>query len=452
MNSHSLLKACIISNDSVNSLQTEKYFANEEMLYPFFQKLLNLEKEKEGKINIVQIGDSHIQAGHISAMIRKALQETFGNGGFGFSFPYELVRTNGPRNVKYVTNIPWNSSPNTSSTSDMQIGIGGFGLSTASKNFVLQLSTEDMQFNKIKILYPTKDPEYRLSVTAEPLKITSVVSAGGKKHKIKSGESLSTIARKYGVSVAQIKKANNMRNNVIYAGKTLNIPSKNTVQIANVKMDENVEYVTTTSSKYFSEYTSQSPINRITIFPKEGFDKYTINGFILENDRPGIIYHSIGVNGAHISDYQKYTLFFEQLSILNPDLIIISLGTNESFARMNCNEFVRQMNEFVSKITEQNQNVTVMVTTPPPSMFRRSRVNTYVNDYTTTLISQPEYPVWDLYTRMDGANGIRTGGRFSPMIGRDKIHYTQSGYELQGYMFATDLLNAYNNFKEQITQ
>lgn len=243
-----------------------------------------------------------------------------------------------------------------------------------------------------------------------------------------------------------------MRNNVIYAGKTLNIPSKNTVQIANVKMDENVEYVTTTSSKYFSEYTSQSPINRITIFPKEGFDKYTINGFILENDRPGIIYHSIGVNGAHISDYQKYTLFFEQLSILNPDLIIISLGTNESFARMNCNEFVRQMNEFVSKITEQNQNVTVMVTTPPPSMFRRSRVNTYVNDYTTTLISQPEYPVWDLYTRMDGANGIRTGGRFSPMIGRDKIHYTQSGYELQGYMFATDLLNAYNNFKEQITQ
>lgn len=89
----------------------------------------------------------------------------------------------------------------------MQIGIGGFGLSTASKNFVLQLSTEDMQFNKIKILYPTKDPEYRLSVTAEPLKITSVVSAGGKKHKIKSGESLSTIARKYGVSVAQIKKS-----------------------------------------------------------------------------------------------------------------------------------------------------------------------------------------------------------------------------------------------------
>lgn len=45
-------------------------------------------------------------------------------------------------------------------------------------------------------------------------------------HKIKSGESLSTIARKYGVTVNAIKRANGMKNDNIRAGKTLKIPAK----------------------------------------------------------------------------------------------------------------------------------------------------------------------------------------------------------------------------------
>ncbi len=45
-------------------------------------------------------------------------------------------------------------------------------------------------------------------------------------HNIKNGESLSTIARKYGVTVDAIKKANGMKNDNIRAGKTLKIPAK----------------------------------------------------------------------------------------------------------------------------------------------------------------------------------------------------------------------------------
>ncbi|NDV67815.1 LysM peptidoglycan-binding domain-containing protein [Dysgonomonas sp. 25] len=440
-----------INADTVETPATDKYFTNEEQLKSFFQKLANLEEHRSGKINIVQIGDSHIQAGHISGAIRSSLQEVFGNGGLGFSFPYELVRTNGPRHVKYVSNVAWESWPNTRAIGNIEIGLGGFALSTNVKNFVLQLSTDTAQFTQIKILYPTEKPQYRLSVTAEPLKITSIVSAGGKTHKIRSGESLSTIARKYGVSVANLKKANGMKNNTIYAGRTLKIPSKNTVQVANVKMDENITYVETIDERYCSEYSCAEPVNRITVFPKDGHSKYTINGIVLENASPGIVYHSIGVNGAHMSDYRKYPLFFEQIGLLNPDLIIVSLGTNESFARMNCNEFMRQMDEFVSELKAYSQHATVLVTTPPPSMFRRSRVNTYVNEYATALTSQKNYPAWDLYNHMDGADGIKTG-RFASMIGRDKIHYTQSGYELQGYMLATDFINAYNEYRGQLTK
>ncbi|MBO5445459.1 MAG: LysM peptidoglycan-binding domain-containing protein [Muribaculaceae bacterium] len=45
-------------------------------------------------------------------------------------------------------------------------------------------------------------------------------------HKIKSGENLGSIARKYGTTVSAIKKANGMKSDAIRAGATLKIPAK----------------------------------------------------------------------------------------------------------------------------------------------------------------------------------------------------------------------------------
>ena len=63
--------------------------------------------------------------------------------------------------------------------------------------------------------------------TVEPRAVTPSRSSGGKggliTHKIRAGESLGSIARKYGVSVAQIKKWNGLRSDRITAGHTLKI-------------------------------------------------------------------------------------------------------------------------------------------------------------------------------------------------------------------------------------
>ncbi|MCH5223178.1 MAG: transglycosylase SLT domain-containing protein [Muribaculaceae bacterium] len=45
-------------------------------------------------------------------------------------------------------------------------------------------------------------------------------------HDIKSGENLTTIAKKYGVSVDELKKANNMKDDKLKAGGTIKIPAK----------------------------------------------------------------------------------------------------------------------------------------------------------------------------------------------------------------------------------
>ena len=51
-------------------------------------------------------------------------------------------------------------------------------------------------------------------------------SAKSTTHKVKSGDNLGKIARRYGVTVAAIKKANGMKTDAIRAGATLKIPAK----------------------------------------------------------------------------------------------------------------------------------------------------------------------------------------------------------------------------------
>jgi lysophospholipase L1-like esterase len=200
---------------------------------------------------------------------------------------------------------------------------------------------------------------------------------------------------------------------------------------------------------YYSSYTSDTLMSRITILPAEKQPMCNLNGFVIENDKPGVIYHSIGVNGAKLSDYNKYPLFFEQLPILHPDLVILSFGTNESFGKLSDTEYIYQIQEFVENIKRLNPFAMVLVMTPPPSMFRRRRVNTYITDYSNALMGLSNLPVWDLYTRMGGASGIAPKGEYARLIARDKVHYTTGGYEAQGQLFASDFIDAYNNFKKK---
>lgn len=437
----------------------DKKFVNQELLNSVFEKLYKLEQSKKGKINIVHIGDSHIQADIFTNVIRQSLQSEFGNGGYGFTFPYRLIGTNGSYSVKYVSNANWQSQLNVYPVADIGVGLSGIALYTSSKEFILELSAEPKyEFNTVKIVYPTQEPQYMVSVTPEPMEVISTTTGSNistgkstKTHKIKSGETLSAISRKYGVTVAQIKSANGLKSNSIRAGKTLRIPTKkgrvvkSKTRVSTVKVKDDIEYVDIVSKPYYSTYTSDTLISRVSIIPNGNNSTYNLNGFVIENNKPGIVYHTIGVNGSKISDYDKYPLFYKQLPILNPDLIIMSFGTNESFGKLTASEYIYQVKQFVKKIRMNcGPNVSILVMTPPPSLFRRKRANPFVSDYSLALMEMADVPVWDLYSRMGGLDGIRN----SNLISRDNVHYTQRGYETQGFMFCEDFIVAYDQFKK----
>ncbi|WP_297332843.1 LysM peptidoglycan-binding domain-containing protein [Flavobacterium sp.] len=438
----------VVTDTSGIEMGDNNIITNTSALNLFFEKLRFLEEEKTGHINIVHIGDSHIQADIITGTIRKKLQARFGNGGVGFSFPHRLAKTNGSPYVKYSSNISWDSRRNIyPAEQGMEVGLSGIALK-AKESFVVEATVRDTGycFNTVRIITPHNIPCIDIATSSktivmessEPKKIT---------HKIKSGEVLSIIANKYGTSVSAIKKLNGLRSDNIRAGKTLKIPTSQ-MEKREIKRSEFIPLplATDTISNY---YYSKEPVSKIYLLPGEGLNEYHLNGLVLEKDTPGILYHSIGVNGAKASDYNKYPLFFEQTETLQPDLIVIALGTNESFDKMEAQAYTEQLNLFIENIRAANPGACLLVMTPPPSLFKRRYPNTFVAAYAKSILTQEtdkNYASWDMFSEMGGLYGVDKNAA-KGMMSSDRVHYSVQGYQKQGELFTEAFLKAFDNFK-----
>ncbi len=420
---------------------------NAKAISDFFQKLEKNEDQKNQKINIVHIGDSHIQSDLMTNEIRKKLQQRFGNAGRGLVFPYQLAKTNGSYNERFKSNRAWESYRNIHPFKQCPVGLSGIGLWRDSGGFVMEMNVKDpaYKFNTIKIITPQNQNMFDLAISS---KINTIQTTERRviTHKIKKGEVLGSIADKYNVSVAEIKRDNHLKSNNIRAGRTLKIATNET-KPKTISMSEFVP-LAMESDAYSHYYNSENALSRIFLIPNKEAKDYELNGIVLEKDAPGIIYSGIGVNGAKYSDYNKYPLFFEQLKSLHPDLLVFSLGTNESYDHLDAENYIKELRKFISNVRAQKIDAPIIVMTPPPSLLRR-KPNNYINDYTRQIIDIAQkdgLAVWDLYDEFGGMSGIKQL-KVQGLIGPDWVHYSKKGYEKQGDLFAQAFLKSYDNFK-----
>lgn len=426
---------------------SENQIFNTNVLGSFFKKLKENENQKMHKINIVHIGDSHIQGDLMTNAIRKRLQDQYGNAGRGLVFPYQLAKTNGSYNERFKSNRVWESYRNILPFENNPVGLSGIGLWRNSGGFVLEMNIKDpaYKFNTIKIITPQNQNMFDLAVSS---KVNTIQTTERKiiSHKIKKGEVLGNIADKYNVSVAEIKRENHLKSNTIRAGRILKI-STNETRSKTVSMSGFVP-LDLESDSFSHYYSSATTLSRIFLIPNKEASDYALNGLILEKDVNGVIYSGIGVNGAKYSDYNKYPLFFEQLKSLQPDLLVFSLGTNESYDKMEAGNYIKQLKEFISNIRKQKIEAPIIVMTPPPSLLRR-KPNTYIHDYAREIMDiakKDGLAVWDLYDEFGGMSGIQQL-KIQGLIGQDWVHYSKKGYEKQGKMFAEALVKACVNYK-----
>lgn len=447
-----------ISQDSIFAKEVEADFTeidvatnsigNSVMLTTFYDKLYQLETQKKGKINIVHIGDSHVQADLFTAKIRRELQSVFGNGGFGFTFPYSVAKTNNSAPVRYTARGNFESFRNMKADLSKPVGLSGMSFETTNSNFTINLSIQDKAyfFNTLKIVTPKNAQSFAVSLAGKNTVIERQIPQSVS-YKIKNGDVLGSIANKYNVSLAALKKANGLKSNMIHPGKILKIPTQGT-QSKSIVTYEPIAISLENAADHY-EFNSEIPLEKIAIVGHKDAKDYALNGIILENNEPGIIYHSIGVNGAKGMDFNKFPLFYEQLPTLQPDLVVISLGTNESFDKQTKEVYFEEITKMITGIRENTPNAAILVMTAPPSVLYRKFQNTYIEEYAELLQENTtvlNYATYDLLAILGGNKGTPKNAA-KGYLASDKVHYTKIGYEKQAELFVTGFMHSYENYK-----
>lgn len=184
-------------------------------------------------------------------------------------------------------------------------------------------------------------------------------------------------------------------------------------------------------------------------FQFSGFNAVDVHGLVLRNNQGGILYHTIGVNGATFKSYNASSLFMEQLRYLKPDLIIISLGTNESYApNFNLNELNDQVHVFMDHLRAACNPCSILFTSPSDNCKLRKgkvvsndnpkKIGSYFKNYAETH----HHALWNLYEVMGGEHSMRQWKK-QGLAAKDYVHFTRKGYELQGTLLFEALMAAY---------
>jgi lysophospholipase L1-like esterase len=359
---------------------------NSSDLDSFYQKLYILKKTRKGVVNIVHIGDSHIQADYLSGLVRNSLQDFFGNAGRGLVFPYQLAQSNAPQDIISFSNVSWQYNRLAHPEIPITAGISGFGIQTNALGASIDLglratATGDQSFNRLKFFLD------------------------------------------YDTTSFWILQADNDNAPVL------------------VKREKG-------DTAICREIDLEKNSTRFSLASIPSLNTKVFYGVSLENSAPGILYHTIGVNGIRYDQYNIAPLFWQQLPALNADLFIVSLGTNEAQrAEFDQPSFQQAISLFLKKLKVASPHAAILITTAADS-FKDRRPNAVLRDINLSLFNYANshnIPIWDLY-RITNGFGSAYNWQKRGLMNADGIHYTGDGYKIQGRLLFNALARGYNNY------
>lgn len=351
-----------------------------------------LDSVYEYPVNIVHIGDSHLQADMGTAVIRNTLAKHFGaSRGRGLIIPFRLAGTNQPVDYKINSSSTHIQSRLLKKPWETPMRFTGIGISPVDSVLDYKLLTQE-PFDAISIYFSGEMPE-----------ITNVISDG---------------------------------------------------RILDFETDfyENAGIITI----FLSESVTEAGISLKAGKP------VTIHGFNLTEGETGLAYHVIGNNGAAYISYNEVPSFADDIALLEPDLIIISLGCNEAFGNMSDSSFQQSIHTMVSDLRRSNPDAALLLVTPAEcqrkvttTSYRGKRrrrrkvsttsfaVNRRVGELRQVILdyaAENNIAVYDWYD---------VAGSSAPWVAdmtlnTDRIHHTMAGYQLMGRLMSEALIESLN--------
>ncbi|MBR5843358.1 MAG: hypothetical protein IKY75_02115 [Bacteroidaceae bacterium] len=366
---------------------------------PIFDRMQALQDTTSGHdckvVSVVHLGDSHVQAGFFSEALRLSLQQQWGNAGRGLIAPLKICKTNEPADYKIASSGSWQHKRCVIGKKfSDKVGVSGISITPTG-------SEVDITFE--------------------------------------------TMSR-YGEEVG----FNTLR---LFHAPTDKFPLL-------MPTDTPLEFNTYSPHAGETYFTWRDTTHHIQLrgYNTHAHEHAAIYGASLENGNSGIILHAIGNNSATYECYNRVENYGMKLALLQPHLVIISMGTNESVSRSTTHQSMyEQIDALVGSIREQSPEAIILLTTPADNKVRKRRRKNgkryYAENTQLTIVTEAiksygadhNIAVWDWYTIGGGKGSCETWVKEKGMR-KDHIHYTAQGYALQGYLLYQSIQKAYDEY------
>lgn len=416
---------------------------NAQNLESFINKL----KSNSQVTNILLIGDSHIQAGTLPILLKDKFQEKYGNAGRGLVFPYQVANSNGPLDYISSTNQTWQNFRLSYAQNVFEnMGVAGFVLGNQKKSIIqILFSKPEDAFTKV-IVFNDKKMEGDTLMTytsSENLKLSDFVTfkKNINPYTIEPNITYPEIASKFYTTTTRLTQLNGTSIQNPVAGKTVKVEENELIYnpLFNEKLklnSKNIIVIDSTLIKYKKPTTNFILENN----PKTANLFY---GFQFLNDRKnGVVFNSVGVNGATYGDFLKYPLTLPQLNELNSDLVIIMLGTNESVSSISEEDFKKNATEVINKLREKIPNLPILLVNPSANNLAAKKVAAVAN-WVRDISLTENTAFLDFYNLMGGSSYYTSAFKKGDARA-DKVHFNPSGYEKQAEKIWESLLQILN--------
>jgi len=369
---------------------TQGALENKGLMYYFISKFDSVVTHKSGNINIVHIGGSHVQAGTFPHTVRQEFLKAYPDlqASRGMVFPYAAApKCNNPTDYRTRSVGKFGLVRNVYKEHTKPLGITGIAVYTLDSVSEVRIVPRD---------------------TLTKFKTTKITLLG------------------YCVEDSAFIP-------VLKVGYESYLPTA----IIPEKREFVYENICVTDSFVFSLVTKDSA-------------SFTITGILLENENPGITYHSIGVNGASVNAFLRCEHFEEEIALLAPDMVIFGLGINDaSETDFTPATFKENYLKLVSQFRKVNPNCFFVFITNNDSYKKVGKkyvvnINALeVRKVMYELADETRGAVFDQFEIMGGLHSMEKW-RLAKLAQNDRLHFTKEGYELMGKLLFNALFRLVN--------
>jgi lysophospholipase L1-like esterase len=343
-----------------------------------FKKMHQQLNKKGHPIVVAHIGGSHVQGGTWSNAFHSNLENYFNTKGGGyFVFPHQIIKTNSPIFAASHTNGKWLKCRSVTKGFCLPLGMAGYSAKTndSSCNFSINLT---------KFAVCKGFNVVRVYHNFNPSFSFNIIksSAGNIDRTEKLAEGYTEF------------KLENLKDSIAFE-----LIRKDTIQ-----------------------------------------KDFILYGFSLKDDtKTGIYLASLGANGASSSSFLRCTYFDPQLKTLKPDLVIISLGVNDTQSKgFEADDYIENYDSLITMIKNVNPDVAILLTTTTDNYIKRRTANKRsitARAAMFELMHKHKIAVWDMFEFMGGYKSIPKWYK-AGLAARDRVHFNSRGYNIMGeYMY-----------------